>query len=104
MVEGVQLTLIYVHEPTDDSNRDVTVEFFARLQETDGSVARGDVMIVMGNLNARVGNDTEVWEEILGKHGEVACNENWRWLPQFSIQRTVWFQHKKYTSYMVVQG
>ena len=85
----VWLTLIYAHAPTDDSNRDVIVESFARPQETDGSVARGDVMIVMGDLNARVGNDTEVWEEILGKHGEVACNENGGWLPQFSIQRMV---------------
>ena len=48
MIEGVWLTLINLHAPTDDSNRDVTVEFFARPQETDGSVARGDVMIVMG--------------------------------------------------------
>ena len=66
MVEGVRLTLIYAHAPTDDSNRDVTVESFARPQETDGSVARGDVMIAMGDLNARVGSDTEVWDEILG--------------------------------------
>ena len=66
MIEGVWLTLINLNAPTDDSNRDVTVEFFARPQETVGSVARGDVMIVMGDLNARVGNDTEVWEEILG--------------------------------------
>ena len=66
MIEGVWLTLINLHAPTDDSNRDVTVEFFARPQETDGSVARGDVMIVMGDLNARVGSDTEIWEEILG--------------------------------------
>ena len=63
---GVQLTLIYNHAPTGDSNRDVTVEFIVRLHETDGSVARGDVMIVMGDLNARVGNDTEIWEKILG--------------------------------------
>ena len=48
MIEGVRLTLIYNHAPTGDSNRDVIVESFARPQETDGSVARGDVMIVMG--------------------------------------------------------
>ena len=66
MIEGVQLTLIYNHAPNGDSNRDVIVKFFVRPQETDGSVARGDVMIVMGDLNARVGKDTEVWEKILG--------------------------------------
>ena len=66
MIDGVWLTLINLHAPTDDSDRDVTVGFFARPQETVGSVARGDVMIVMGDLNARVGNDTEIWEKILG--------------------------------------
>ena len=40
MIEGVQLTLIYNHAPTGDTNRDVTVEFFVRPQETNGSVAR----------------------------------------------------------------
>ena len=60
MIEGVWLTLINLHTPTDDSNRDVTVEFFTRPQETVGSVARGDVVIVIGDLKARVGNDTEV--------------------------------------------
>ena len=75
-VEGAWLTVMQVFAPTDDSNREVKMEFFARLQETVGSVTRGDVLIVMGDLNARVGNDTEVWGEILGKHGEVACNDN----------------------------
>ena len=99
MIEGVQLTLIYNHAPTGDSNRDVTVESFAGPQETDGSVARGDVMIVMGNLNARVGYDTEVWGEILGKHGEIACIGG----GCLSLVSNEWFQYKKYTSYMGVQ-
>ena len=76
------------------------MEFFARLQESVGSVARGDVLIVMGDLNARVGNDTEVWGEILGKHGEVACNENGGRLLQFCNENNLvvsnsWFQHKR---------
>ena len=48
MIESVWLTLINLHAPTDGSNRDVTVEFFARPQETVGNVARADVMIVIG--------------------------------------------------------
>ena len=99
-VEGVWLTVIQVYAPTDDSNREVKVEFFARLQETVGSVARGDVLIVIGDLNARVGNVTEVWGEILGKHGEVACNDNGGRLLQFCSENNLvvsnsWFQHKQ---------
>lgn len=36
-------------------------EFFQTLQETVGSVVRSDVMIVMGDFNARVGNATSTW-------------------------------------------
>ena len=88
-VEDVWLTVIQVYAPTDDSSREVKVEFFARLQETVGSVARGDVLIVMGDLNARVGNVTEVWGEILGKHGEVACNDNGGRLLQFCSENNL---------------
>ena len=38
-------------------------------------MARGDVLIVLGDLNARAGNDTEVWREILETHGEAVCNK-----------------------------
>ena len=76
------------------------VSVCGRLQETVGSVARGDVLVVMGDLNARVGNDTEVWGEILGKHGEAACNGNGRQLLQFCSENNLavsnsWFQHKR---------
>ena len=80
-VEGVWLTVVRVYAPTDDSNSETKVEFFARLQETVGCVAREDVLTVMGDLNARVGN--EVWRGILGKHGEFVCNENGGCLLQF---------------------
>ena len=99
-IEGRWLTVIQVYAPTDDSSREVKAEFFGRLQETVGSVARGDVLVVMGDLNARVGNDTEVWGEILGKHGEAACNGNGRQLLQFCSENNLavsnsWFQHKR---------
>ena len=38
-------------------------------------MARGDVLIAIKDLNARVQNDTEVWGEILEQHGETVCNE-----------------------------
>ena len=60
-IEGVLVTVIPVYAPTGDSNREVKVEYFAKLQETFGSVVRGDVLIVTRDLNARVGNGTEVW-------------------------------------------
>ena len=45
------------------------------LQETVGRVAHGDLLIVMGDMNTRVGNDTDIWGEVLGRHCEEVCNE-----------------------------
>ena len=46
------------------------MSFFLRLQETVGRVAHDDLLIVMGDMNTRVGNDTDIWGEVLGRHGE----------------------------------
>ena len=48
------------------------------MQETVGSVARGDLMLVMGDMNVRLGFDVRkyirIWGEVLGKKGKEICN------------------------------
>ena len=75
-VEGVWVSLIQVYAPTEDRSQDVKDEFYAKLQDNVGGVARRDLLIVMGDLNARVGNETDIWGEVLGRQGEQLCNEN----------------------------
>lgn len=38
------------------------------------SVARGDLLVVMGDMNARVGCDTSIWGKVLERNGEEVCN------------------------------
>ena len=38
----------------------------------------GGPMVVMGDMNARVGCDTSLWGEVLGRNGEEVCNDNGR--------------------------
>ena len=52
------------------------MSFFLRLQETIGRVARGDLLIVVGDINTRVGNNTGIWGEVFGRHGEEVCSED----------------------------
>ena len=79
-------------------------EFFLRLQETVGRVACGDLLIVMGDMNARVGDDTDICGEVLGRHGADICNENGKRLLQFSSEHNLWisntwFPHKRIHKY-----
>ena len=67
-------------------------------------VAQSDLLIVMGDLNARVGDEKDIWEEVLGRHGEEICNENGKRLLQFSSEHNLliantWFPHKKIHMY-----
>ena len=62
---GIWVT-VQVYPLTDDSSTRIKDEFFQKLQETVGSVARVDLMVMMGDMNARVGCDTSVLGEVLG--------------------------------------
>ena len=61
-------------------------EFYTKPQDTVGRVAQSDTLIVMRGLNARVGDETDIWGEVLGRHGKEICNENWKGLLQFSSE------------------
>lgn len=83
-IERVWISVVQVYVPTEGSSVLNKFEHFSRLQETVGGVARGDLLIVMGDMNARVGNDSIIWGEVLGRHGEEVCNENRKRPLQFS--------------------
>ena len=65
-VKGVWVSLIQVYVPTEDRNQDVKDEIYAKWQDTVGGVSQRDLLIVMGDLNARVGNETDIWGRSLG--------------------------------------
>ena len=77
-IEGIFVTVVQVYAPTDDSSLGIKDEFFQKLQETVGDMARRDLMVVMGDMNARVGCDTSIWGEVFGRNGEEVCNDNGR--------------------------
>ena len=57
-------------------------------------------MVVIGDMNAIVGCGTSVWDEDFGRNGEEVCNNNGRWLVQFSSEHNfrvsnTWFPHKR---------
>ena len=45
-----------------------------------------DKVMVLGDVNARVGRDAEAWKRVIGKHGVGNCNDNWRLLFEFSVE------------------
>ena len=62
-----KLTIIQVYVPTNDAEDVSKEEFHEQLQREVEETARHDVLIVMGDLNAKIGQDNEGWEKVMGE-------------------------------------
>ena len=71
----IKTTLIQVYAPTNDADDDTKDDFYDQLQKTVDEVPGHDMLIIMGDLNAKVGLPQEEEEEIIGMHG-LKCERN----------------------------
>ena len=63
----IKLTLFHIYAPTEDTAEQIKDEFYERLQDVLDSVNEHDMLIVTGDMNAKVGNNN--YESVMGKHG-----------------------------------
>ena len=68
-------TVIQAYAPTNESTDDEKDDFYEQLQATFDTCNRHDIVIVMGDLNAKVGHDNKDMEGIMGKHGLGNIND-----------------------------
>ena len=52
---------------TNDAEDESKGEFYEQLQREVEATPRHDVLIVMGDLNAKIGQDNEGWEKVMGE-------------------------------------
>lgn len=64
------IVVIQCYAPTDDmryaEQKDL---FYHQLEDTITTCRRGDIKIVMGDFNAKVGTDNQGFEEVMGRNG-----------------------------------
>ena len=71
-------TFIQVYAPTEDSEEEEKDRFYASLEGVLAKVKKDDRLVLMGDLNGRVGRDVETWGEVIGRYGEETQNDNGR--------------------------
>lgn len=71
-----KITIIQCHAPTNDAPEDQKTAFYDALQATIDKVPRSDMIIMFGDMNAKVGENNNGREESMGKHGVGLMNEN----------------------------
>ena len=58
-------------------------KFYTELRNLVRNTPADDKVAILGDFNARVGQDSESWKGVLGKHGVGNCNDNGRLLLEF---------------------
>ena len=71
-VSNIFMTILSVYAPTAKAPPSVKLKFSQDLQDTLNLVPQSDVLVVLGDFNARVGKrdrNSNLWKETLGYHG-----------------------------------
>ena len=71
------VSVIAVYAPTNEAgNEEETNKFYRALQDCVRKTPKHDMLLVMGDFNARVGNDADAWRGTIGRFGPGELNEN----------------------------
>ena len=89
LAKGNYATIVSAYAPTLDANEDVKDKFYDDLQTITQNVPTNDKLIILGDLNARVGMDHEIWPGVLGKHGMGRMNHNGLRLLSFCAENSL---------------
>src|SRR6218665_2199492 len=81
------ITVIQVYAPTAASTEEDLEDFYNNLTETVEEVPKQEILIVMGDWNAKIGTENSGWEKVMGKFGYGARNERGEKLLEFATDQ-----------------
>ncbi|XP_035677191.1 uncharacterized protein LOC118416215 [Branchiostoma floridae] len=64
------------YAPTNDAEDDIKDEWYEQVQREISKTPQHDMLIIMGDLNAKVGSDNSGREDAMGRHGCGSINDN----------------------------
>ncbi|XP_044573682.1 craniofacial development protein 2-like [Drosophila ananassae] len=70
------ITIVQCYAPTEDASDDIKDDFYNALTSSLTRIGRGDVKILMGDFNAKIGPNNNGLETIMGKHGVGSRSNN----------------------------
>ncbi|XP_047116217.1 craniofacial development protein 2-like [Schistocerca piceifrons] len=85
--QPLNITVIHVYAPTTDAEKEIIDQLYGDLQELLLSTPKKDIVFIVGDWNAKVGN--EAVEGITGKYGLGTTNEAGQRLLEFCQENSL---------------
>ena len=90
----VNVTFVQVYAPTTDATDEEIETFYSQLQEVLDKAPKKDMIITMGDFNAKVGRQAD--EKVAGKFGLGQRNEAGDTLVDFCKENQLWIANTHY--------
>ena len=85
----ITLSTIMCYAPTNESAEEEKDQFYNRLQALMQERTEREVTILMGDFNAKIGQDNTGYSKIMGKHGRGTMNENGQLFADFCAENNL---------------
>ena len=72
----IKLSVVTCYAPTEEAEKEEKDNFYDSLRSILEDIPKHDVLVVLGDFNARVGSDNTNRERIMGKHGTGTMTDN----------------------------
>ena len=72
----IKLTIVHTYAPTLDAEDEDKELFYEQLLSTVEKVNKHDLLLITGDMNAKVGSCNHIRESVKGKHGTGILNSN----------------------------
>ncbi|EDO30030.1 predicted protein, partial [Nematostella vectensis] len=79
------LTIIQCYAPTNEADDEAKDDWYKHLTQVISRVPRHDMLLVIGDLNAKVGTDNTNYERAMGVYGCGTMNNNGERLADFCL-------------------
>jgi len=80
-----KLINILCYAPTNESDKEDKEDWYEQLQQAVAKVPQHDMLLIIGDMNAKVGSENSKCERAMGEHGCGVMNDNGERLVDFCL-------------------